>query len=228
MEFIFYVSFVYMVVHLVLFSFKKGEHLSYQWEDNYLSMYRANYFQERIWNKWKKNIHSKSRKVNKYRLMLTEIEKGYKEPFSNEFVDELIEERFANDLFEEIKPIFEYKERREYKKFPFDDSSNISRRLQFLTIKKTISEIQMENFFQVLFKQYEKGLMKEVELNDWKPIFTKLGFLDDKERPTTVNSISEALKMRKNETTVVSQEEVPVVIREVTKRKTARFDSKLR
>lgn len=214
-----------MVIHLIRYSFRKGEEFKYNWDEHYLNMYKQNYFQDKALKRTLNNIKKKSRNNNKYRLMLIEIEKGHKEPFSREFMDAMVEERFANELLEEVNTIFGFKERREYKKFPFDDHSKISRRLQFTKITGELTEIKMNLFYSILFMQYEKGLMKHEELNEWKPKLITLGFLDDKERPTTVNSISDALKTSRNEIRT-EQEEMPIVIREVTKKKTARFDSK--
>lgn len=227
MQLILYGSFVYMVVHLIKFSFKKGEKLKLEWESKYLSMYREGRWKEVIFFSRKLSLKKKAWKSRKHKLLLVEIERSYKEPFSKETVREMIEQRYAYELMEEIKMVYDFKEREEFKKFRFDETQNMSPRLQFLEIKKEITDIQMSLFFQVLFEQYKVGKMVSSEISEWEPKFVQLGLLEEKKKEMEGYTLADALGATETNNKQPEDAPKPIIVREATKKKTARFDSSL-
>lgn len=217
-----------MVVHLIKVSFKKGEELKLEWDDKYLSMYREGRLKEVIFFSRKLSLKMKAWRSRKYKLLLFEMEKPYKEPFSKETVQEMVEQRYAFRLMEEIKMVYDFKEEKEFKKFRFDATQNLSPRLQFLETKKEISDMQMSLFFQVLFEQYKSRKMISSEVAEWEPKFVQLGLLEEKKQELEEYTLAAALGAtdtnHSNQTNVAP---MPTIVREVTKKKTARFDSRL-
>lgn len=227
MELIFYFSFVYMLIHLIIVGFKKGEKFRFHLDEVIVATYKDGSVEGLRLGIIKVVFRIKAIFDKKYKLALKEIQKPYNIPFEKEFIEKATnKEIFAKDLFDIVKTIYDFKERKEYLNFKFDDSLMISRRLQFLELKKSIAQQQSFNFINTIFELYRKGNMKQMEVDEWKQKFIKNGLLDINERPKEVSSLKEVFKKKEEEAAIADEVET-VATRDVQKKRKVRFDKSM-
>lgn len=228
MNVILYLSFAYMVLHLIYVGFKKGEQFNVHLRDTILPTYRNGDFEDFRLKMIKLSLKIKSIFSTKNKLVLKEIDKPYDIPFDKKLIDLLSEkESFSKDIFDIVKMVYDFKERKEYLSFDFDDSLLLSRRVQFINMYKKIHQEQSKNFHSVMYQMFLKENIKEVEENDWKDTFAKSKFLNpEDEAPREVDFVGRAFEHQTVPSSDTAPVDVSVVLRDVKKRQKVKFDRK--
>lgn len=217
-----------MLFHLAYSGFVNGEKFNRYLKEVVLPTYRNGYFKEKMAKNIKRRFRFLSFFSKKFKYALDELEKPYEEDFNPEFVNELANRKvFSFEIFELVKTIFEYKERREYDNFNFDDSLLLSRRVQFLTTKSRIAQQQYVNYLWVMHEMHKNGNIKEKEKKEWEAKLREEGLLVAEHKTQKVDNLSWAFESTAhNAVEDVVKEPSTVLTRDIKKKRKSRFDRK--
>lgn len=180
-----------MVIHLSIWAFKKGTQTRENWEsaiapqlqNTFLgSMYHRLYFTK---------LSFLGMFNPKYRLIKKEFKKPYTELFSEELIDKMTRKQYIEDVYAEVNKIALMKERIEYKKFDFNDSINISRRLQFFEIKESIRKGAERNVLRIVHKMNDNNMLIPAQRETGRTILKRENLIDNNEQDTGLNLVNQ-------------------------------------
>ncbi|PFJ30283.1 MULTISPECIES: hypothetical protein [Bacillus cereus group] len=222
MKILLYVSFVYMIVHLSKWAFKKGEKTRVNWEESISPQLEKTAFGRLNRSMYRMKISILSLFKEKYKLIQVELNKPYKDLFEEKLIDLMVEKRYVQEIREEINQILFYKEVTEYQRFNFEDSIQKSQRLQFFEIKETLSEVANKNLLRIVQKMYMQNMLMREEREIWKNILENNELLDSLGNDTGVDLV---IQHETEQQRVIENEDKPVeiVTRTINTAETKRF-----
>lgn len=189
MNLLLYTSFIYMVIHLCIWAFKKGEKVRADWETAVSPQLENTFYGNLKFNLFHLKTSVLSLFFEKYKLIKKELKKPYNELFSEQLINTLVKPRYIQEVRDEVNKIAFYKEKREYKKYKFNELTQKSKRLQFFNIKEQIYEAANKDFLRIIQKMYiENKLMKE-EREIWKNTLIEKELLTETGDDSGVNLI---------------------------------------
>lgn len=212
------ISFIYMSVHLLRYSFKKGEEMAFQREEYIYPMTKAALFKANRISLWKFKTKILGYFNKKYKLMGIEANNPYSTPFSSELMKIIAESDKTENIIKEVVQIFDYKEKRAYEAFDFKDDFEVSRFSQFWIVRKEIAEHRIKNIVGVVYEQYKTGRLNKYEEQNWISRFEEVGLVESKTEE--IHFVGEMLTV--GEYKELGEENV--VLRDVSKKRVARFD----
>ncbi|MCU7667960.1 hypothetical protein [Bacillus thuringiensis] len=222
MKILLYVGFVYMIVHLSKWAFKKGETTRVNWEEAISPQLEKTTIGRLNRSMYHMKISILSLFKEKYKLIRVELNKPYKDLFEEKLIDLMVEKRYVQEVREEINQILFYKEVTEYQRFNFEDSIQKSRRLQFFEIKETLSEVANKNLLRIVQKMYMQNKLMREEREIWKNILENNELLDRLGNDTGVDLV---IQHETEQQRVIENEDKPVeiVTRTINTAETKRF-----
>jgi len=217
-----YVGFLYMTIHLSKWAFTKGEKVRNDWENAIVPQLQNTFLGSTYQRLYFAKLTLLGAFNTKQRLIKKELKKPYAELFSEQLIDLMVEKRYMQEVYAEVNKITLMKERIEYQKFNFNDSIEISRRLQFFEIKETLQSGAEKNVLRIVNKMFNQNMLMPEEREIWKNNLKSENILDSNEQETGLDLVSKH-EMEQVNNSVVSEEPVEIVTRTVNVGKRKRF-----
>lgn len=174
-----YIGFSYMILHLSLVAFKKGEQVKLKMKSDI-----GPQFEHAFWGDLKNKLYylkaiSFSFFSPKYKFIKIELKKPYKDYLSDETIKKFVARKPVQEIKDEINQLYEYKEYAAYKQFVFDDNSLESRRMQFLDVKYWLKDAKLVVINKVVREMYSTGMLLDTEKEHWKHYLKQENLIDE-------------------------------------------------